>query len=115
MSNTVIIAGKEQQIAPLHALQVASFFDEMNVARKGEPVTATFTRSLRIIVQGLSNAENDLLAELPEDDAIAKLNQIASYTEVSPAFLTILNLTGLSLVQTTAVAETESSTIDAAA
>jgi hypothetical protein len=120
MSNTITIAGKEQQIASLRPLQVAEFFDGIEVNKiREESKVEFFTRCLRVIYQGLKNAENPLVADLDEEAGVLAVNGVASYDEVSPAYRAVLALTGLNLgfnlPQRNAVDETESSTIDAAA
>lgn len=105
MSNTVKLAGVEQRIARLNPLQVAAFLDEMTIARNGETRVATFTRSLRIIFQGLKNAENPLVAELDEENGIVALNALTTHDEVTPAFRAVMVTTGLVVTQANAAAD----------
>jgi hypothetical protein len=95
MANTVTLGGAEYSIAPLKALQVAAFFDELETGKDGETKVKVFTRSIRVIAQSLANAKDPVVSSLSESDAMEAVNNTATFEEITPAFLAVLDVSGL--------------------
>lgn len=97
----ITLGGAEYEIARLKSLQVAEFFDAIPSDTASETKTSQFTRSLRTIALALGNAKSALLEGLNLNDdeginrAIAKIDDLAEWEEIDPAFIKVLDLSGL--------------------
>lgn len=96
MNKTIILGGAEYKVAPLRSLQVAEFYDAIDAAADGETKVATITRSLRTIARSMRN-ENDTAFPSDEDEntAISRIDALALFAEIDPAFGIVLEISGL--------------------
>lgn len=94
MTNTITLGGNAHNVAPLKALQVAEFYDAIE-ASENETKVQTITRSLRTVARSLRNAGSPLVEGLDEAQAIAKIDDVADWTEVDAAFGKVLEISGL--------------------
>jgi hypothetical protein len=90
--NTITLGGAESPIAPLKTVQVASFLDATQNTKTNVQICSL---SIRVLVQSLQNAKAPLVEGLDDNAAFEKINDQMSFFELQPAFVTVLNLSGV--------------------